>query len=70
MTVIVMTREMGSLGLPLPARSRAPDRRSEAQTPPANTNGDRLTPIDYIVTFLLFLSTLTGPALVWTLLSL
>jgi hypothetical protein len=70
MTVIAMTRGMGSLGLPLPARSRAPDRRSEVQTPPANTNGDRLTPIDYIVTFLLFLSTLTGPALVWTLLSL
>ena len=70
MTVIAMTREIGSLGLPLPAGSRAPDRRTEAQTPPAKSDGDRLTPIDFIVIFLLLLSTLTGPALVSTLLSL
>jgi hypothetical protein len=49
--------------LPLPAGSRALERRTDAQ------NGDRLTPIDSIVAFLLFLSTLTGPALAWMLLS-
>jgi hypothetical protein len=55
--------------LPLPAASRALERRTDAQTPPSDSNGDRLTPTDYIVAFLLFLSTFTGPALVWTLLS-
>jgi hypothetical protein len=55
--------------LPLPAGSRALERRTDAQTPPSDSKGDRLTPIDYIAAFLIFLSTLTGPALVWTLLS-
>ena len=55
--------------LPLPAESRAVERRTEAQTPLSNSNGNRLTPIEYIVAFLLFLSTLTGPALVWALLN-
>ena len=55
--------------LPLPAGSRAVERRTDAQTPPSDSNGDRLTAIDYIVAFLLFLSTLTGPTLVGTLLS-
>jgi hypothetical protein len=54
--------------LPLAARSRVLEHRTDAQTP--DSNGDRLSPIDYIVAFLLFLSTLTGPALAWTLLSL
>src|SRR5712672_1355506 len=55
--------------LPLPAGSRALERRTDAQTLPSDSNGDRLTPIDSIVAFLLFLSTLTGPALAWMLLS-
>jgi hypothetical protein len=55
--------------LPLPSGSRALERRTDAQTPPPDSNVDRLTPIDSIVAFLLFLSTLTGPALVWMLLS-
>jgi hypothetical protein len=55
--------------LPLPAGRRALERRTDAQTRPADSN-EPLTPIEYIVAFLLFLSTLTGPALVWTLLSL
>jgi hypothetical protein len=52
--------------LPLPAGRRA----LECGTRPSDSNGDALTPMEYIVAFLLFLSTLTGPALVWTLLSL
>ena len=55
--------------LPLPAGSRALERRTDAQAPPSDSNGDRLTSTDYIVAFLLLLSTFTGPALVWTLLS-
>ena len=54
--------------LPLPAGRRALERRTDAQTRPADSN-EPLTPIEYIVAFLLFLSTLTGPALVWTLLT-
>jgi hypothetical protein len=54
---------------PLPAANRALERRTDAQTPPSERNGDRLTPIDCIAAFLLFLSTFTGPALVWALLS-
>ena len=53
--------------LPLPARSRAS--RTDAQTLSSDSEGDRLTPIDSVVAFLLFLSTLTGPALAWMLLS-
>jgi hypothetical protein len=56
--------------LRLPAGRRALERGTGAQTRPSDSNGDALTPIEYIVAFLLFLSTLTGPALVWTLLSL
>jgi hypothetical protein len=56
--------------LPLPAGRRALERGTDTQTRPSDSNGDALTPIEYIVAFLLFLSTLTGPALVWTLLSL
>ena len=56
--------------LPLPAGRRALQHRTDAQTRPSVINGEPLTPIDYIVAFLLFLSTLTGPALAWTLLSL
>ena len=55
--------------LPLPAGSRAQGRRTDAQTTSSERNGDRLTPIDCIAAFLLFLSTFTGPALVWALLS-
>ena len=55
--------------LPLPAGRGGLERRTDAQTRPSDSNGP-LTPIDYIVAFLLFLSTLTGPALAWTLLSL
>ena len=50
------------------AASRALKLRTDTQTSPSG-NGDRLTPVDYVVAFLLFLSTLTGPALVWTLVS-
>ena len=46
--------------LPLPAGSRAPQ---------SSTGGDRLSPIDCIFVFLLFLSTLFGPVLMWALLS-
>ena len=56
--------------LPFPAGRRALQHRTDAQTRPSVINGEPLTPIDYIVAFLLFLSTLTGPALAWTLLSL
>jgi hypothetical protein len=34
-----------------------------------DSGGDRLSPIDCIVAVLLFLSTLTGPVLVWSLVS-
>jgi len=51
--------------LPLPAGSRA----LEAERPARDSSGDRLTPIDYIAVILLFLSTLTGPVLVWALVS-
>ena len=51
--------------LPLPAGSRA----LEAERPARDSSGDRLTPIDYIAMILLFLSTLTGPVLVWALMS-
>jgi hypothetical protein len=50
------------VGLPLPAGSRALESRTDS-------GGDRLSPIDCIVTVLLFLSTLTGPVLVWALVS-
>ena len=55
--------------LPMPAGRRALQHRTDAQTRPSDSNGP-LTLTEYIVAFLLFLSTLTGPALVWTLLSL
>jgi len=55
--------------LPLPAGRGGLERRTDAQTRPSDSNGP-LTLTEYIVAFLLFLSTLTGPALVWTLLSL
>jgi hypothetical protein len=55
--------------LPLPAGSRALERRTDTQSPPSDSNGDRLTPAEFAAAFLLFLSTLTGPALVWALLS-
>ena len=55
--------------LPLWAGGRALERRTDAQTLPSDSNGDRLTPIDSIVAFLLFLSTMTAPALAWMLLS-
>jgi len=48
--------------LPLPAGSRALESRTDS-------GGDRLSPIDCIVVSLLFLSTLTGPVLVWALVS-
>ena len=48
--------------LPLPAGSRALESRTDS-------GGDRLSPIDCIVAVLLFLSTLTGPVLVWALVS-
>jgi hypothetical protein len=48
--------------LPLPAGSRALESRTDSA-------GDRLSPIDCIVAVLLFLSTLTGPALVYSLVS-
>jgi hypothetical protein len=57
------------LRLPLMAGSRAAKRRTDAQTAPLESNADRLDAIDYVVAFLLFLSTMTGPVLVWTLLS-
>ena len=60
----------GVVRLPLPAGRRALERGTDAQNTSSDSNGDALTPIEYIVAFLLFLSTLTGPALVWTLLSL
>jgi hypothetical protein len=49
----------------LPAGNRA----LEAERPARDSSGDRLTPIDYIAVILLFLSTLTGPVLVWALVS-
>ncbi len=55
--------------LPLTAGSRALEPTADTQAAPSESNGDQLTRIDYIVVFLLFLSTLTGPALVWTLMS-
>jgi hypothetical protein len=54
--------------LSLPAGSSALEGAPDARTS-ASDNRDRLTPIDWIVAFLLFLSTLTGPALAWALLS-
>jgi hypothetical protein len=48
--------------LPLPAGSRASESRTDS-------GGDRLSPIDCIVAVLLFLSTLTSPVLVWSLVS-
>jgi hypothetical protein len=54
--------------LPLPAGSPALNRTTDAPTSPSDSNGDRFTAIDGIVAFLLFLSTLTPPALAWTLL--
>ena len=55
--------------LPSPAGSQALERSTDAQTSPSERNGDRLTPIDGIAAFLLFLSTFTGPVLVGMLLS-
>jgi hypothetical protein len=55
--------------LPLPAGSRALERTTDAQTPRSDSNEGRLTAFDAIVALLLSLSTLTGPALVWTLLN-
>jgi hypothetical protein len=55
--------------LPLPAGSPAPNRTTDASTSRSDSNRDRLTATDCIVAFLLFLSTLTAPALAWTLLS-
>jgi hypothetical protein len=57
------------VNLPLPAGSPALKRTTNAATSPADSNGDRLTATDCIVAFLLFLSTVTGPVLAWTLLS-
>ena len=57
------------VGLPSPAGSQALERGTDAQTSPSERNGDRLTPIDGIAAFLLFLSTFTGPVLVGMLLS-
>ena len=54
------------LRLSLPAGSPAPE---GARTSVSDSNRDRLTAIDWIVAFLLFLSTLTGPALVYSLVS-
>ena len=48
--------------LPLPTGSRPLESRTDS-------GGDRLSPIDCIVAVLLFLSTLTGPVLVWSLVS-
>ena len=48
--------------LPLRTGSRALESRTDS-------GGDRLSPIDCIVAVLLFLSTLTGPVLVWALVS-
>jgi hypothetical protein len=55
--------------LPLAAGSPALEGAADARTSASESNRDRLTPIDWIVAFLLFLSTLTGPALAWALLS-
>jgi hypothetical protein len=55
--------------LPLPVGSSALQRTTEAPTSPSDSNGDRFTVTDGIVAFFLFLSTLTAPALAWTLLS-
>jgi hypothetical protein len=55
--------------LSLPAGSPALEGTADARTFASDSNRDRLTPIDWIVAFLLFLSTLTGPALAWALLS-
>ena len=55
--------------LPLPAGSRASERTTYAQTSRSDSTEGRLTPFDAIVALLLSLSTLTGPALVWTLLN-
>jgi hypothetical protein len=55
--------------LPLPAGSRALERTTDAQTSRSDSNEGRLTAFDAIVALLLSLSTLTGPALVWTLLN-
>jgi hypothetical protein len=55
--------------LPLPAGSRTLERTTYAQTSRSDSNEGRLTAFDAIVALLLSLSTLTGPALVWTLLN-
>jgi hypothetical protein len=55
--------------LPLPAGSPALKGAANARISASENNRDRLTPIDWIAAFLLFLSTLTGPALAWALLS-
>jgi hypothetical protein len=55
--------------LPLPAESRASERTTDAQTSRSEGNEGRLTAFDAVVALLLSLSTLTGPALVWTLLN-
>jgi hypothetical protein len=55
--------------LPLSAGSRASVRATDAQTSRSDSNEGRLTAFDAIVALLLSLSTLTGPALVWTLLN-
>jgi hypothetical protein len=55
--------------LPLQAGSRALERTTGAQASRSDSNEGRLTPFDCIVALLLCLSTLTGPALVWTLLN-
>ena len=55
--------------LPMPAGRGGLERRTDAQTRPSDSHGP-LSLTEYIGAFLLFLSTLTGPALVWTLLSL
>ena len=53
----------------LRSAARALEHRIDTQSPPSDSNGDRLTPGEFAAAFLLFLSTLTGPALVWALLS-
>jgi hypothetical protein len=65
--------ETHSLGavvrLPLPAGSQTLERTTCAQTSRSDSNEGRFTAFDAIVALLLSLSTLTGPALVWTLLN-
>ena len=56
-------------GEPYPRGVVAGSRALEAERPARDSSGDRLTPTDYIAMILLFLSTLTGPVLVWALVS-